>query len=284
MKIFLTGASGILGTDIAREFQLANFEVFGFNSTDIILGNYQDVEKKIMFYQPDIVIHCAALTNVDLCEEDKAAAVLTNVVGSTNVAMAADKIKAKIVYISSCGVYGNGKATPYNELDEPAPVNFHHSTKLEGERAVKERNDNFLIIRPGWLFGGTVQHKKNFVEARRKEAIKNPVLKSAIDKFGSPTYTADLAKQLLLLVNAGCNGTFNVVNEGCASRYDYVSEILKLLGFETVPEGVSSNEFPRKAAMPDNECLENWELNLAGLNNMRGWKEALKAYITSTYK
>jgi dTDP-4-dehydrorhamnose reductase len=284
MKVFLTGASGILGSDIAEQLRLANHELLAFNSSNIDLGSYTDVKAKVIDFRPDIIIHSAAMTNVDLCENDKNAALLTNVIGSKNLAMAANKINAKIVYISSCGVYGPGKTEPYTELDAANPQTYHHYTKLEGEKRVKEHNNQFLIIRPGWLFGGTPQHKKNFVEARRKEAEKSHLMSSAADKVGSPTYTADLAKQIIYLIDKDQLGTFNAVNEGCASRYDYVSKIVQLFKFSTVVEPVNSNAFPRKANMPDNECLANLNLNLIKANQMRGWKEALKDYIATTYQ
>jgi dTDP-4-dehydrorhamnose reductase len=283
MKIFLTGASGILGSDIENQLKQDNHEVLAFNSSNIDLGNFPGVKNKMNDFKPDMVVHSAAMTNVDLCEDNKNAAILTNIIGSKNIAMAASRLNAKIVYISSCGVYGSGKTAPYNELDNTNPQTYHHYTKLEGEKRVKEHNNNFLVIRPGWLFGGTVYHKKNFVEARRKEATKSALISSAMDKIGSPTYTGDLAKQIIFLINQDLVGTFNVVNEGCASRFEYVAEIVKLLGLDTRVEPVNSNSFPRKANMPDNECLENLNLNLINANLMRSWKDALKDYITSTY-
>jgi dTDP-4-dehydrorhamnose reductase len=283
MKIFLTGESGILGSDIANLLKKQGHEYIGFNSSNINISDFEDVKSKMHAYKPDVVIHCAAMTNVDLCEDDKDAAIAINVTGSQNLAQAANDINAKIVYISSCGVYGNGKTSPYTEQDQTAPLTYHHYTKLEGEKRVTEFNKRFLVVRPGWLFGGTLQHKKNFVEARRKEAMNTSVLKSAVDKVGSPTYTADLAQQILRLLELDLTGVFNIVNEGCASRYDYVTEIVKLFNYPTIVEGVNSNSFPRKANMPDNECLENAELNLKNANQMRHWKDALKSYITTTY-
>ena len=284
MKIFLTGESGILGSDIKNQLNLNGYEVEGYNSQNIEIGSYRDVKNKVIDFNPDIVIHCAAMTNVDLCEDDKNAAILINVIGSQNLAKAADEVNAKIVYISSCGVYGNTKATPYNELDSTTPLTYHHFTKLEGEKRVKEHNSDFLIIRPGWLFGGTLQHKKNFVEARRKEASVASLISSAADKSGSPTYTLHLAKQIIRLLDEDMSGTFNVVNEGCASRFEYVSEIVNLFKLNCKVEPVNSNAFPRKANMPDNECLENLNLTLRGMNQMPDWKEALKEYIQLNYK
>lgn len=284
MKVFLTGASGILGTDIANELKKRNYEYLGFNSQDIELNNFFDVKSKIEKFNPDVILHCAAITNVDLCEDEKQKAFDINILGSQNIALAAKEIDSKIVYISSCGVYGNGKPTPYTELDDPQPLSYHHYTKLEGENRVKESNKNHLIVRPGWLFGGTIQHQKNFVEARRKEAMNKSILKSAYDKKGSPTYTADLAKQIIYLIEKNITGTFNTVNEGCATRFEYVSEILKLLKISTLVEPVNSSSFPRKANMPDNECLENYNMNINNLNIMRSWKDALSGYIKTTYQ
>lgn len=284
MKAFLTGASGILGTDLKSELEKNNWEVAGFNSKEIDITDIGGVRKKVADFKPDIIIHSAAMTNVDLCEEDKKAALLANVIGTHNLSVAAAKNDTKIVYISSCGVYGNGKTIPHTELDSTIPVNYHHYTKLEGEKRIKEHNSRFLIIRPGWLFGGTQSHKKNFVEARRKEAVNNPVIKSATDKFGSPTYTLDLSRQIVALINSEIYGTFNVVNEGAASRFDYVSEIVRSFNMNNTIEPVNSNAFPRKANMPDNEVLENMFLTLRGLNQMRHWREALHEYISATYR
>lgn len=283
MKVFLTGASGILGTDIQGQLELSNYEVLGFNSAGIDITSYSDVKAKILDMRPDVVIHSAAMTNVDLCEDDKHAAIAANILGSQNLARAASHVNAKIVYISSCGVYGNGKETPYSELDSTSPLNFHHFTKLEAEKRVKEHHNDFLIIRPGWLFGGTEMHKKNFVAARRKEALLNPILESAADKIGSPTYTLDVADQIINLLECDLSGTFNVVNEGCASRFDYVSEIIRILGLKSEVRPVNSNSFPRKANMPNNECLENLYLNLNKVNKMRDWRLALEDYINKNY-
>ena len=283
MKAFLTGASGILGTDIKAQLEKNNWEVWGFNSNEIDITDINNVRKKVVDFKPDHIIHSAAMTNVDLCEEDRKAAILTNVIGTHNMSLTANSADIPIVYISSCGVYGNSKATPYNELDFTNPVNYHHYTKLEGEKRIKEHNSRYLIIRPGWLFGGTQSHKKNFVEARRKEAQSNPVIKSAADKFGSPTYTLDLARQIIALIQAEIYGTFNAVNEGRASRFKYVSEIVSAFKMNNSLEPVNSNAFPRKANMPDNEVLENMFLTLRGLNQMRNWKEALHEYISTTY-
>ncbi|WP_428331700.1 SDR family oxidoreductase [Mucilaginibacter sp.] len=284
MNILLTGASGILGSDISSQLKESGHNVLGFSSSDIDLFSYQDVKTKVHDFKPEIVIHSAAVTNVDLCEEHHEIADQINIIGSENIAKASRKIDAKVIYISSCGVYGNGKISPYNESDETNPVTYHHYSKLEGEKRVRKFTKKFLIVRPGWLFGGTPQHKKNFVEARKKDAFNASLIKSAGDKFGSPTYTADLAKQILYLMEEGFNGTFNVVNEGCASRFEYVTEIVKLLKMSTIVESVNSDAFPRKANMPANECLENRNLSQANVNKMRSWKVALKEYINLTYQ
>ncbi len=283
MKVFLTGASGILGTDIFSELQKNNNEVLGFDSKQIDITNLADVRKKITDFKPDTIIHAAAMTNVDLCEDDKEAALLVNAVGPQNMAICANEMDVPLVYISSCGVYGNGNTRPHRETDETLPVNYHHLTKLEGENRVKEHTSKYFIVRPGWLFGGTTSHKKNFVEARRKEALVNHELKSAADKFGSPTYTLDLAKQIIELMQANVYGTFNAVNTGTASRFDYVSAIIDAFKFSNKIIPVESNAFPRKANMPNNEMLENAHLNLINLNRMRPWKDALTEYISNTY-
>lgn len=283
MKVIVTGATGILGTDIVRELQSGNHEVLGFDSQNIALADYQDVRQKFTQFPPDVIIHSAAMTNVDACETDRVAALKTNVAGTHIVSMVASQLGARIVYISSCGVYGDGKAEAHTELDATNPLNFHHYTKLEGEKRVREHNPHHLIVRPGWLFGGSQEHRKNFVEARRREAATRPVLQSANDKFGSPTSTSDLARQLVGLLKQDIFGTFNIVNTGSASRYEYVSEIIRLLKLNNQVEPVSSTAFERPAAMPTNEVLENMNLELLGINIMTTWQEALSTYIKHNY-
>ncbi len=283
MKIAVTGASGILGTDIVKALKNQGWEVLEFTSKNIVLEDLVDVRQRLIPFRPDIVVHSAAMTNVDLCEDDRDAAVKTNVIGTHNMSLVAAEIGARMVYISSCGVYGNGKTEPYNELDATHPLNFHHFTKLAGEQRVIDHHHRFLILRTGWLFGGDITQRKNFVEARRREAAIASVLKSAGDKFGSPTYTVDLAQQLVFLLQKEVYGLFNAVNSGGASRYEYVAEILKLLRLKTPLEKVNSNAFPRRANMPDNEVLDNMHLRLRGFDQMRDWRVALADYITTSY-
>lgn len=284
MKAVVTGASGILGTDIVKELKKHAWEVLEFTSKNIVLDDIADVRAKILPFQPDVIIHSAAMTNVDLCEDDREVAVRINVLGTHNISLVAAQLQAKVVYISSCGVYGNGKTEPYNELDATSPLNYHHYTKLVGEQRITDHNTRYLILRAGWLFGGDKEQRKNFVEARRKEAATAQVMRSAGDKFGSPTYTVDLAQQLVVLLDADVFGLFNAVNAGRASRFDYVREIVQQLGLSTPVEMVDSNAFPRRANMPDNEVLDNMQLRLRGLNVMRDWKAALKSYIDLTYQ
>jgi len=284
MKAVVTGASGILGTDIVKELKKHAWEVLEFTSKNIMLDDIADVRAKILPFQPDVIIHSAAMTNVDLCEDDREAAIRINVLGTHNISLVAAQLQAKVVYISSCGVYGNGKTEPYNELDATKPLNYHHYTKLVGEQRITDHNTRYLILRAGWLFGGDKEQRKNFVEARRREAATAQVMRSAGDKFGSPTYTVDLAQQLVVLLDADVFGTFNAVNAGRASRFDYVREIVQQLGLSTPVEMVDSNAFPRRANMPDNEVLDNMQLRLRGLNVMRDWKAALKSYIDLTYQ
>lgn len=283
MKTIVTGATGILGTDLVRELQSSGHEILGFDSQSIALADYQDVRRKFIDFRPDIVVHCAAMTNVDGCETDRLAALQVNVAGTHIVSVVTSQLEARLVYISSCGVYGDGKTEPHTELDATQPVNFHHFTKLEGERRVRAHHSQHLVIRPGWLFGGSLAHSKNFVEARRKEAVTRPILQSANDKFGSPTSTSDLARQINKLIKQELFGTFNVVNTGRASRYEYVAEIIRLLGLDNQVEPVSSAAFVRPAPMPTNEVLENLNLNLLRVNGMMTWQEALAEYITRNY-
>ncbi len=174
MKVFLTGASGILGTDIQGEMERFNWEVLGFNSQQINITNLEEVRKKAQDYKPDIIIHSAAMTNVDRCEDEHAEALLANVVGTHNLSLAASRLQVPIVYISSCGVYGNGKTTPYTELDSLSPVNYHHYTKMVGEQRIKEHNASMYYCTTRvavWRLAGT---QKKLCRGKKKRSGKQP--------------------------------------------------------------------------------------------------------------
>ena len=279
MKVLVTGAEGMLGSDLCRIFSDRQLDVIAAPRSRLDVRISKSVDECLSDEKPGLVVHAAAITDADECERDPDAAFLTNTIGAWNVTLASARIDAVLVYVSSCGIFDGSKRAPYSEFDRPNPLTKHHQSKYEAERIVSSLCRRYYIVRPGWLFGGTRHHRKNFVDQRRREALGKPAINSANDKFGSPTYTVDLANQMLRLIESGAFGVYHVVNASVASRYEYVSKIVDYLGLSTEVTPVSSNAFPREAPVPDWEALENYSMRLRGFEPMRPWEEALKDYI-----
>lgn len=283
MRILVSGASGILGGAITEQAAINGHQCiaidrkllqFDFEEASLI---YLDR----LFAKADIFIHAAANTNVELCEINPSACYKDNVLLTELLLAAARKHGTKVVYISSTGVYGSHKHQPYREFDEALPETQHHKSKYLAEQLVLSENCSNLVIRTGWLFGGGNASNKNFVAKRIQEAknSKDGRIFSNRNQRGSPTYVVDLAARLFSLVTLEAEGVFNVVNEGSASRYEYVTEIVNLACINVEVDGVDAKKFKRIAPVSNNEMAENWRSAKLGLPNMRDWKSALSEYI-----
>ena len=284
-KVLVTGSRGMLGTDLCLELA-DSYNVAGLDMTQgagVIQCDITDKEKtlkSIVEAKPDIVIHAAAWTNVDGCEKDPKRAALVNVDGTTNVAFAASKAGAALLYISTDFVFDGKKKLPYNEGDLPAPLSVYAKAKLEGEKIVSVSGVNYVIVRSGWLYG---KNGINFVSTIIDKAKSEEELKVVDDQVGSPTYTKDLAKAIAGLIK-GLTKPFgeivHISNRGEVSWFDYAKEIVSLSGIKGVRlVSVSSRELGRPAARPSFSILDNTKFEKITGFSMRPWKDALKEYI-----
>lgn len=278
MKILVTGAKGMLGGDLCPVFAKKHRVV----ATDLEELDVRDpgaVFDIIEENKPDVVLHLAALTNVDGCQEMKDQAYLTNAIGTKNVALACARFSACMVYLSTGSVFDGTKGEPYIEFDTPHPSSEYSKAKYQGELFVKDLLREHYIVRAGWMFGGGERDKK-FVGKIVNLARQGRNLQVVDDKFGSPTYTEDLAQGLLKLVETGWYGTYHMANQGCCSRFEYAKKVLDLVDRSNCSvEPVSSEAFPLPAHRPRMEAIRNYMLQLLGLNWMRPWEEALTDYI-----
>jgi len=278
MKVLITGASGILGSSIFKIMDSAGHDVIGFNSSQININNFNDVQEKTLAFQPDIIIHCAALTDVEQAEKSPELCYQVNYTGTLNFVNAAKLANAKFIYISSTGCYGSHKEIPYAEYDDVMPPTVHHRSKFVGERVVAENHPEHLIVRTGWLFGGTIAHKKNFVYNRYLEAKSNSKITSDPFQTGTPTSVTEVAQQLLVLIEKKVCGTYNIVSEGSCTRYEYVDYIVKQFGLDC--EVVKAEKpYTRIAPVSKNEAAENFNLKAMGLSIMSHWQHSLSQYI-----
>lgn len=282
IKALVTGAKGMMGTDLCRILAERGYEFLATDIEEMDIRERDLVQNTLEDYRPDVVFHLAALTEVDECERDPDGSFLTNTIGTQNVALAARAVDATLVYISTNSIFDGTKCEPYTEFDTPNPQSWYSRSKYQGELIVEKVMPKYFIARAGWMFGGGPEDKK-FVAKIIDLARSRDRLTIVDDKFGSPTYTHDISSTIEKLWQTGLYGTYNTVNTGgYCSRFEFAQKILEYAGVTTCQlEPVSSARFPLPAPRPRMEAARNYNLELRGLNWMRPWQEALKAYIQS---
>jgi dTDP-4-dehydrorhamnose reductase len=285
VKIIITGASGVLGTECCSVFKEASVDVVCLTRESAwkIAQGRTPVELK----EDTVVVHAAANTDVEFCEMFPDSCYRDNFLLSQGIAQACHEYRSKIVYISSAGVYGEGKSVPYCEYDDAHPTTHHHRSKLLAEKCVLAASNRNLVLRTGWLYGGSVNNPRNFVSRMIKEfqkaSAKGTVLYSNVEQKGSPTFGRDVAKRILDLINGDHQGVFNVVNEGTASRFEYVKAIGAAVNSNVVVEPASAIAFERVAKVSPNEMARNWRSQEIGLPCMPNWHKSLVDYIKTLH-
>ena len=279
-KVLVTGHKGMLGSSLIKNLGFKNIVGFEIDITDS-----DCVKIKISEENPDIVIHCAAYTNVDECEVNKDKAYAINAVGSQNLVNHCIDKDILFIYISSTGVYGEYKEGAYTEFDSTKPKSVHHKSKREGEKSVERHLSKYLILRTGWLFSDNLMQSKNFIQKIYLDAKNKNFLYSDDIQIGNPTYVLDLVKQIKILIKTKQYGIFNCVNEAeNVSRYNYVNEIVKKFKLDCTVSIAPVGMFNRKAPVSTNESAINYKLNLLNINTMRTWDMALSACIENVKK
>jgi len=282
VKIAVTGANGQLGTDLCRA--LHNFDVIPFTHADIEIADMASVRKAMLEHKPAVIINTAAYVRVDDCEDEQDKAFSVNARGARNVAVVAQELGAKLVYMSTDYVFGGEdepRTIPYTEIDVPVPLNTYGKSMLAGENFVRHLCQRHFVVRTSGLFGvaGSSGKGGNFVETVLKLAREQDELRVVNDQVLSPTYTKDLAQKIAQLISTEYYGVFHITNKGYCSWYQFAREILKQVGLKTPVIPVISDQYPRKARRPHFSVLDNYQLRLLGLDNMRPWQEALKDYL-----
>ena len=271
----------MLGSSMVRSLG-RDYDVIGYDKINLVVTDIDQVRKVINDEDPDIIIHTAANTDAEYCEKNPEKAYSVNTSGTENIvkSIAEKNSDITMVFISSTGVYGNFKDSPYIESDEVNPTSVHHKSKYFGEQSIYCLK-KYLIIRTGWLFGGRIENKKNFVYNRYLEARKNDLIYSDFQQKGNPTYTKDLCVQIEYLLREKLFGLFNAVGNGVATRYEYVQEIISCFGLSCVVKRVSHGNFQRIAPVPLNESAVNEKLKSLGIDLMRPWRKSLAEYIST---
>ncbi len=275
MKYYITGSKGQLGHDLRKVLAGSGHEVMATDYDSVDITSREDIVKSIVGYNPDVIIHCAAWTAVDLAEDEKEKCYDVNVNGTKYIVEAAKKSSAKLVYISTDYVFDGSKDGEYEVDDIVNPISVYGSTKLEGEKAVREYEKHF-IVRISWVFG---INGNNFVKTMIKLGKERDSLNVINDQIGSPTYTLDLAFLLLNMSLSFNYGTYHATNEGYCSWADFAREIFKCAKLDVVVNDIPTSEYPTNATRPMNSKMSKKALEENGFKRLRSWQEAVEDYI-----
>ena len=267
-KILVTGANGMLGKDLCPILEQNNYTVIKTNSQIMDITDFELTNKVISEQKPDIIIHCAAYTNVDKAQEDFETAKQINSTGTENLAQICNTKGLPILYISTDYVFDGTKQTPYTPDDEPNPINNYGLTKYYGEQAIQKFCKKYYIIRTSWLYG---IHGKNFVETMLSLAAK-PELKVVNDQTGCPTWTVDLSNGIIKLLKNEIYGIFHICSSGETTWYGFAKEIFNQCKLEVNLKPCTTEEFPRPAKRPKYSVMDN--ANICG-----NWKNGLQKYL-----
>ena len=281
MRVLVTGSRGMLGQDLCRILG-EKHEVLGVDIEEMDVRDATAVTRVTSDFRPELIVHLAAMTNVDGCERVPDEAHRSNTIGTRNVVLACQRLDAVTVFLSTGAVFDGEKHEPYIESDSPNPRSVYGRSKHDAELIVQSMVLRYFIVRAGWMFGGGPADKK-FVAKILELAQKNSELKVVNDKFGSPTYTVDLSCGLASLIETDLYGIYHITNQGWCSRDSLARHIVKTARIEDcriVP--VSSAEFPLPAPRPRMEALRNLALEQSGLPLLPAWEEAIDRYLKET--
>lgn len=274
-KLLVTGSTGQLGREFCN-LQSSEFEIGGISSADADITSPEQILTVLNKHKPDIIIHTAAMTDVDLCERNPERAHQVNTGGSENIAKASLNYKALVIYISTDYVFDGEKNAAYTESDIPNPISVYGRTKLEGEKAVQNNCSNWIIIRTSWIYSS---FGNNFIKSVIKRAHSEKPLKVVNDQFGSPTWTKDIVKQTMRLIDSRKTQLFHVASKGKVSRFDMATYILRALKFDREVIPISTRELLRPAKRPKSSPLVSERIGQLEIDTMRPYNEALDEFL-----
>ena len=277
MKVLVTGAKGQLGTDLMNELEKRGIESIGVDVQEMDITDREACMRVISESKADAVIHCAAYTAVDAAEDNVDLCRKINGEGTRNVALACQATGAKMMYISTDYVFDGQGTRPWEPDDSRSPLNVYGQTKYEGELAVEELVEKFFTVRIAWVFGVA---GKNFIKTMLRLGKERGAVSVVDDQVGSPTYTYDLARLLVDMIQTDYYGRYHATNEGFCSWYEFACEIFRQAGMDEVKvTPVSSDQFPVKAVRPANSRMSKAKLEENGIEPLPTWQDALGRFL-----
>ncbi|SFU37732.1 dTDP-4-dehydrorhamnose reductase [Clostridium sp. DSM 8431] len=292
MKILITGGNGQLGNELKSilttgtaeigksPVDISKVEAIYTDADELDITNLQEVKEVVSKEKPDVIINCAAFTNVDGCESNQDAAFKVNALGPRNLAIAAEMIGAKLVHVSTDYVFPGVGTVSLKEFDATNPVSTYGTTKLLGEEYVREFSTKYYIVRTAWLYGYV---GKNFVYTMMRLAKANDKITVVNDQRGNPTNANDLAYHILKLINTEEYGVYHCTANGECSWYDFASKIVAMSGEDCTVEPCTSEEYasmyPNSAKRPEYSSLDNMMLRCTVGDEMRNWQDAIETFM-----
>jgi dTDP-4-dehydrorhamnose reductase len=282
MKAVVIGALGQLGMDVSGIFEKNGHDVVRLDIDDVDISNIDSLVPVLSNIKTDILINTAAFHNVEKCEGDPYTAFNVNAIGAKNLAMLSNDLNFYLIHISTDYVFDGKKQQPYIESDRPVPLNVYANTKLSGELFIEAIAKNALVLRSSGLYGVNPCRAKggmNFAQLMLKLAGEGKTIKVVDNEVLTPTYTVEIARQILKLSNNRITGICHGTAEGACSWYEFAKTIFEIKGINADLHKAAPGEFPIKVARPTYSVLENKLLKDHGLNVYKHWKEGLMEYL-----
>ena len=276
MRILVTGVKGQLGYDVMNELAKRGHTGIGVDVEEMDITDAAKVEQVIKESEVEAVIHCAAYTAVDAAEDNAELCHKINAEGTENIAKVCKELDLKMIYISTDYVFNGEGTRQWEPDDEREPLNVYGQAKYEGELAVEKYLEKYYIVRIAWVFG---VNGKNFIKTMLNLSETHDELSVVNDQIGSPTYTYDLTKLLVDMVETDKYGRYHATNEGLCTWYEFATEIFRQAGKEITVHPVTSDQFPSKARRPHNSRMSKDKLEANGFDRLPTWQDALNRYL-----
>ena len=277
MKVFVTGVKGQLGYDVMNELAKRGLEGIGVDVEEMDITDAEACERVIKAAAPEAVIHCAAYTAVDAAEDNRDLCHMVNGEGTKHIAKVCGELDIPMMYISTDYVFNGQGERPWEPDDHREPLNVYGLTKYEGEIAVEQLLKKYFIVRIAWVFG---LNGKNFIKTMLRLGKERGAVSVVDDQIGSPTYTYDLARLLVDMIQTDRYGRYHATNEGLCSWYEFACEIFRQAGMDEVKvTPVDSASYPAKAKRPFNSRMSKEKLTENGFERLPSWQDALGRYL-----
>lgn len=275
-NILVTGSTGQLGSDVVKELLKRGYSTLSPNRSELNLCSEDNIRNYILNSNCEAIVHCAAYTQVDKAEDEKDLCIKINATATKHIAKCAKILDIPMIYISTDYVFDGTKDGKYTENDETNPINIYGESKLAGEKYVQEILDKYYIVRTSWVFN---INGKNFIETMLRLSKANNQLSIVNDQIGSPTYTKDLSRLLVDMLETSKYGLYHATNEGYCSWYEFANTIFKLANINIDIKAINSNEYASRAKRPMNSKLSKDKLIEFGFKPLPHWEDALKDYL-----